>query len=306
MRKDLAELKELYDNGVNIIDWLKINSDPQNSVEHIALSYDLQAGNYMKKAKDNPEYENERASVYSSIINALGIHQSILEVGIGEATTFASLLPLIDKKPGYISGGFDISYSRVRYCIQYLNEAGISTSSIFVGDLFRIPIMANSVDIVYTNHTLEPNGGKEKSALMELYRITRKHLVLFEPSFELADDATKNYMNKHGYIKNLNGFANTLGYNVIENKLLFENNPLSPNNTAVTIIQKKLEGGVRTSDSVNKKTFQFACPVTKKPMGLYRNNYFCKESLLLYPVVDGIPCLLPDNAIVATHYLDDI
>ncbi len=37
-----------------------------------------------------------------------------------------------------------------------------------------------------------------------------------------------------------------------------------------------------------------------------RDNYFSKESLLLYPIIEGIPCLLPENAIIATHYLDDI
>jgi uncharacterized protein YbaR (Trm112 family) len=36
-----------------------------------------------------------------------------------------------------------------------------------------------------------------------------------------------------------------------------------------------------------------------------RDNYFSKESLLLYPIIEMIPCLLPENAIIATHYLDE-
>jgi len=34
------------------------------------------------------------------------------------------------------------------------------------------------------------------------------------------------------------------------------------------------------------------------------NAFFSKESLLAYPVIEEIPCLLPQNAIVATKFLD--
>ena len=49
-----------------------------------------------------------------------------------------------------------------------------------------------------------------------------------------------------------------------------------------------------------------ACPISKKPIELIRKNYYCRDSFLLYPIVDQIPCLLPENAIIATHYLDEM
>ena len=46
-----------------------------------------------------------------------------------------------------------------------------------MGDMFNLPITDDSIDLVYTVHALEPNGGKEKEALKELYRITKKYLM---------------------------------------------------------------------------------------------------------------------------------
>ena len=48
-----------------------------------------------------------------------------------------------------------------------------------------------SVDVVYTAHSLEPNGGRELEAVKELLRITSKRLILIEPSYELADKECK-------------------------------------------------------------------------------------------------------------------
>lgn len=200
-----------------------------------------------------------------------------------------------------VSAGFDISYSRIKYARCFLNEVNISTAELYVGDLFYAPFEESSIDVVYSSHTLEPNGGREKEALQELYRITRNYLVLFEPIYELANDRAKKHMDKHGYVKNLYSYAIELGYNVIEYKLIFSDNPNSQNNTGVIIIEKPADASV--SEKTNIKP---ACPVTKRSLDSISDSYYCRESMLLYPVIDGIPCLLPGNAIIATHYLDNI
>ena len=153
--------------------------------------------------------------------------------------------------------------------------------------------------MVYTNHTLEPNGGQEEKALKEMYRITKEYLVLFEPIYEFAGVKSKEHMEKHGYIKGLYGCAKKLGMDVVEYKLLFPENLLSPNNTGVLVIRKKKD------ECQSHKVDKFlACPVTRSPISKVRDNYYSSDSMLLYPIVDSIPCLLPDNAVVATHYLD--
>ena len=298
MIEELEKIKQLYNKGVNIAEYLKCSSNSRiNTTEMIMISYDLQAGNYIKKASENPEWENQYSKALAEVLKKLGKPNSILEVGVGEATTLINVMSKLSSTPGNILG-FDISYSRIRYAIDYCQQKKMESVKLFMGDLFSTPIMDNSIDVVYTSHSIEPNGGREKEALNELYRVTNRYLVLFEPSYEFAGDKAKKYMEKHGYIRNLYSTAIESGFKVVENKLLFESNPLSLNNTGVLIIEKNRDYSSEVSNYL-------ACPITKAPLELIRNNYFCKKSLLLYPVLDGIPCLLPNNAIIATKYLDD-
>ncbi len=299
MLKDLKKLKQLHCDNVNIIDYIKNETNAgKNTSEMIRISYDLQAGNYIKKASKNPEWENEYSNAYAKVLNQLGGYDSILEVGVGEATTLYNILSRISNVPSGIFG-FDISYSRIKYAMNHLRKNNVKDSTLFVGDLFNAAIQDNLIDVVYTSHSLEPNGGREIDALSELCRITNKYLVLFEPMYEFASDESQKYIEKHGYIQGLYSTAIELGYKVIEHKILFESNPMSLNNTGVLIIEKNSSNKAEVLNPLG-------CPITRAPLELIRNNYYCKESRLLYPVVDQIPCLLPENAIIATHYLDDI
>lgn len=45
-------------------------------------------------------------------------------------------------------------------------------------------------------------------------------------------------------------------------------------------------------------------PVSKNPCVEYDNCYWTEETMLLFPKIDGIACMLEDNAIVATKYGD--
>ena len=79
MIDNLKEIKRLFENGGNIIEYLKdIAGTPSPSAEAIAISYDFQAGNYIKKAQSNPAFESERATAYSNIINSLGDFKQIV------------------------------------------------------------------------------------------------------------------------------------------------------------------------------------------------------------------------------------
>ena len=298
MIQDLKKIKEIYDSGGNIISQLKLSNDAKNLSEMIKISYDLQAGAYSRKAELNPEFEEERAITFSQIINGLGEFNSILEVGIGEATSFSCLIPKLRNK-NIQSFGFDISYSRIQYGNKFLKKTNLSNKLLFTGSYFDCPIQDSAIDIVYTVHSLEPNGGQEKKMLEELFRITSKYLVLFEPIYELSSEKSKSHMDNHGYVRNLYSTAIQLGYKVKEYKLIFEENCFGDNSTGVIIIDKT---DSTSNDSNNLSPL--ACPITKEPLELIKNNYYCQNSMLLYPVVNSIPCLLPENAIIATHYLD--
>ncbi len=296
-KKYLNEIKKTYESGENIIGYLKKTEVAQrNTPEMIMLSYDLQSGSYIKHAKEHAAQNQKRARAVAAVINGLNADcRSIIEAGVGEATTLANLIPHLEHRPERIYG-FDISWSRVRHALAYAASRNIS-AHLFMADLFNIPLADNAIDVVYTSHSLEPNGGREQEALLELMRITKKYLVLLEPAYEFADAAGKKRMAEHGYIKNLYKIAVLLGLNIIEHKL-FEvcSNPLNP--TGLMIIQKD-----EVSDQEIKHPF--ICPITKEPLQLVRNSYFSPEGLLVYPVIDQVPCLLADNAIIATHYMDD-
>lgn len=291
--KQLEKIKEVFSKGENIIKYLKIlDNSSQNSVEDILISYDVQAGSYIRLL--NHEFKSKYCISLAKIIDGYQPYTSIMEAGIGEATTLGYLLKRLSRQPESILG-FDISWSRLKFAQNFLNESGLNYTSLFAANLFEIPLLDNSVDIVYTSHAIEPNGGREKEALQELYRVTGKYLILLEPAFEFANAAAKARMKDHGFVENLYTASVELGYKIIEHRL-FEHsaNPLNP--TGLIVIEK--------SNSINQP--ELKCPLTKTNLIKYNDSLlFSKDSLLSYPVIDNIPCLLKENSILTTHLLTD-
>lgn len=288
-------IKDIYSKNQNIMQYLKsLDGSSNNSLEDIMISYDFQAGSYIKEYKKNNTLKQCYCDHLSKVINNLGEYNSILEAGIGEATTLGPLLLLLKNK-SIKCYGFDISWSRIKYARKFLEELELNKVNLFTGDLFSIPLKDKSIDIVYTSHSIEPNGGREKEALQELYRITNKYLILLEPSYELADDESRKRMLEHGYITNLYQSAKELGYNIVEYRLFgISSNPLNP--TGIMIIQKDYE-----HDECIE--IPLCCPITKTSISEIKNSYYSSESFLVYPIIDEIPCLLPQNAILATKFL---
>lgn len=294
--KHLRKVKKIFQEGGNIIQYLKsLDGNVQNSIEDILISYDFQAGSYVRHYKENKSYYNSYTKEIGKILEGLSEFDSIIEIGVGEATTLNGLVSNLKRRPKDILG-LDISWSRLKYAAEFLKEMGQTDIRLFIADLFEIPLMNNSVDLVYTFHSIEPNGGREEDALKELFRITRKYLVLFEPAFELASDEAKNRMQKHGYVTKLHETTIDLGYNIVDYKLFnFAVNPLNP--TGVMIIEKMSEEQGKSD---------YICPVSNTPLEKARESfYFSNDSLLAYPILDEIPCLLKDNAILASHLMSN-
>jgi ubiquinone/menaquinone biosynthesis C-methylase UbiE/uncharacterized protein YbaR (Trm112 family) len=292
-KNKIAALKSLYQSNTNIMAHIKqTDQKTENDLESILISYDLQAGSYIQLS--NGPIKQSKQLYNQEIIDVLSAltFDSILEVGVGEGTTLSPILDGLSRQVK--SAGFDISWSRIRYAKQYLAEQKHSDAFVFTADLFNIPLADNSFDVVYTSHSIEPNGGKEQAALESLYRITGKYLVLFEPSYELSNDAIKNIIKGKAYITCLHETAINLGYKVIEHRLL--QHPVNPNNpTSVIVIEKNPN---------YPSEMKWACPLTGGLMEQYNDSFFSPESYLAYPIVNGIPCLLPENGIVASHYGD--
>lgn len=271
------ELKLLYEQGTNISAYLRREKEVQgNTAEIIEVAYDLQTGSYIDamqntiKADHQQNYTAETARIILSLLNPT----SILEAGVGEATTLSGVLSHLGC--AISSYGFDLSWSRVAFAKRWLRQQNISNTVLCTGNLLHIPFTDNSVDIVYTSHSIEPNRGKEEQILRELFRVAKKYVILLEPCYELADEKARERMNSHGYCKNLYGTARSFGYTVLEHRLFpFISNPLNP--TALTIIRKD---GDRPASS-----FVLACPKFKTPLQKIGGMLFSSEALTVYPII---------------------
>lgn len=291
----MDRIKQIYTNNENIIKYLKqLDNRSANTTEDILISYDFQAGSYTEAYRSNPELKNTYCQYLAEVIDQLGDYRSIMEAGVGEATTLGNLISSLTVKPRQ-SYGFDISWSRIKYARRFLASHHRSDAVLFTGDLFNAPLLDRSIDIVYTSHSIEPNGGREAEALQELYRITNRYLILLEPSYELANEEARSRMMEHGYVTRLYDAAKELGYDVIEHRLFEVSvNPMNP--TGLMIIRK--------NNPIEEQPQPLCCPITRTALLQKGNVYYSEGSLLAYPIVEDIPCLLPQNAILATKFLD--
>jgi ubiquinone/menaquinone biosynthesis C-methylase UbiE len=292
----IQELKVLYGKGINISEYLRNKYGVSNTPEVIEIAYDLQAGSYTASMSDpvaKKLRESIGAELAKNICSLMHHPQSILEAGVGEGSQLSHVLQHFEMP--IASYGFDISWSRIAYARNWLKNQNCKNVSLFTGDLLNIPCADNAFDIVYTCHAIEPNRGNESPILQELFRVTKNYLILLEPSYELANDEAKQRMDHHGYIKGLKETAIKLNFEVLEYKLFpYSGNILNP--TAIMIIRK--------NNTTSKSSFVFADPQLKTPLQEKGNVLFSPDSLRVYPIIDGIPCLRIENGIIASKYAE--
>lgn len=297
MSYDLNELKKRYENGENIIEHFRSQSGgKENSVEQVMLSYELQSGSYVKNASANPGSKEKFLARLVEIILNKSISGSLLDAGTGEATSLVPLLNLLPTEHFREVYAFDVSWSRIKVAKKYSADHNCSNIQFFTGDLFNIPVIDDYFDLVLTIHSLESNGGKEKELLQELYRVCRNYMILLEPCYDFASEEARQRMKKYGYVTNLFQAARELDYQV-ETYELYGSSANELNPTGLMIIRK---GEIRSPES----GCPFADPETKQPMARHEDSFYCPDSMRAYPIIQSIPCLQKQNAIVATKYLD--
>lgn len=116
--KTINELKQDYLEGRNITQIMREERNiDYNTQEIIETAYELQTGEYQKKweRKEFSElYEKFTKEIATTILNICN-PKSILEAGVGEATTFTKVLQHLNIKD-LKAFGFDISWSRTFFC----------------------------------------------------------------------------------------------------------------------------------------------------------------------------------------------
>ncbi|MDZ4288548.1 MAG: class I SAM-dependent methyltransferase [Prosthecobacter sp.] len=288
------DLKAAYDRGENISALLRSHSGAMaNSEDIIQLSYDLQAGSYVAVQNQDPwrEILSRYALAVADHLSSLGSFHSLLDAGVGEATTLLRVLQGMPQKPAVVHG-VDISWSRLKIGGEwFVSQGGPADTQFIVATMSHLPYADNSFDVVYTSHAVEPNGGREAELLAELCRVASRYVVLFEPGYELAPPEAQQRMAQHGYCRDLPGHARALGMTVVKHELLSAcPNPNNP--TAVTIIAKNPDAAQSIPSLV--------CPQYRTPIFIADDLYYSADSLRAYPVLRGIPCLKPEHAIIAS------
>jgi SAM-dependent methyltransferase len=297
--------KKMYAAGESVSIGLRsATNTPLNSPTIIETMYDLQAGTYIAHYLDSPHKLNAYVAEMAEIIAPyLSTDCTILDAGTGELTTLSRLMAVIQNKPREVFA-FDISWSRLYRGRRFYEDSTGGQAlalSTFVADIAKIPFPSKSVDVVITSHALEPNGGNLINLLRELFRVTKKVLVLFEPCYEICTREGKERMDRLGYIKGM-GEAVTQLKGKLLHRIEIKNimNPLNP--TAAYVIEP-------SNHIDDNKAFQGREGANSSQYSLPGENYLLSEvdgflvsndTGLCFPILKSIPLLRTSNAILAS------
>lgn len=301
--KELGELivgmRLAYARGENAMAFARAQlaeySEGGNQRIATLVAYDLQAGTYVDGARKNPEFNKVWCRQLAELLDPLlPPNGTLLELGVGEATTLTGVLNELGDK-AQRSFGFDISWSRIKVANDWLVEKS-QQSELFVGDLFHIPLADNSIDVVYSAHSFEPNGGHEEWLIAECLRVARVGVVLVEPIYELASPEAQARMRSHGYVRGLRRAAEKMDCTIDDYRLLQCNpNPLNP--SGVLKLKKAAIVSLYDESAVSA---QWQCPLTGKAL-IKKGGYFLVEGVgIAYPILDGVPLLRPEHGVIAS------
>ena len=194
-----------------------INLVTSRRLSQVKKKYDNIAGQYIKNLKKKNsnfliQYDNEvlecsgsikqyYAYCLSNIIQNLNL-KTILEVGAGELTQYFLIKKDLDKKNYKIerSCGLDLSLKRLEVGKEFLNSKN-QEIEIFQANAEKMPFRDNEFDILYTCHCLEQVPHLLESCLKEMVRVSKKYVVLIEPSYEFTNKVTRNHIYRKNYVK---------------------------------------------------------------------------------------------------------
>jgi SAM-dependent methyltransferase len=299
--RDLQEAIYAFEAGHNVSELMRTRRGAAaNTPDIIEIAYDLQAGTYIEGVRADEAGWTSRVSEMADVLRPLAAEaQSILEAGTGEMTTLTGVANAC-YRDGATAYACDLSWSRLEKGRGFARERLRNSVRLepFVADIFHLPLQNASVDLVWTSHALEPNGGREREAVRELMRVARRSVVLFEPSYENNTDAGRARMERHGYIRGLRDAVEAEG-GVVERDLMLEHsaNPLNPTRALVLRPPPKARAA---------RAGLWACPTTGLPMERRDDCFWSERAVLAYPVLGGIPVLRPEAAILASAMLERV
>lgn len=215
---------------------------------------------------------------------------NILEVGAGELTTLEDIFAF--KKGEIDCYGIDLSLNRLKHGIHEFRKRHSKIPYVAKANAIKLPFADNSFDLVITRHTLEQMPKIFKFSIDEIIRVSKKHVVFFEPSFELGTLTQKIKMLNSDYVRGIPKYLSTKPFLTVNEAYLMKNSANPLNHTACTKIQIKNEVVINS----DKKDVPFVCPNSKEILQVHRDFLYAQSSEVAYPIINGIPILDESNS----------
>ncbi len=275
----------------------KVEKKSARSEDSVLTKYDDIAGSYVDSLSgggvpmfvkngtqrglvNSIELNTYKTAYISSVINHFGGCSSILEVGAGEFTSLYPVVSGLHKRPDVVAG-LDLSWSRVQQGIAYCKSQSFDADHYICGNAARLPFLDKSIDYLYTVHCLEQMPSVLESALREFDRVTRKKIILVEPSFEHGEPLQQKWIEMKGYVKGVRALAETMGM-------------LSLLDCALPVREFHLNSGIlvlEPTKGTQQNAPKLVCPVDRSELKEIDGVLHSEKSGLSYPVIGRIPCL---------------
>jgi ubiquinone/menaquinone biosynthesis C-methylase UbiE len=287
------QIRDLFSKGQNVTEAL-LGSGIPITFEVIELLYDLQAGTYTEFANQNFGYMDEFARELNGLVGDFFLEaKSVLDCGTGEANTLIPILRNFSNISTVLA--IDSSWSRLSWARKNLDLHNFPGVDLAVANIDKIPLKSGIIDLVFTIHALEPNGGREFELLCEMVRVSKKYVILVEPDFATAGSLQKERMHRLNYIEDLRPVFSKLGLKIVfEQKMKTFSNPL--NQPCVFVLEKKSD----TDSELDSPEISWVDPIfLENGIDYHGGRYFPAGHW--YPVLQGIPFLRASDGMYATN-----
>ena len=84
-----------------------------------------------------------------------------------------------------------------------LSKNDLKKFEIFCNSKYKLPLKENSIDLIFTIHSLEPNNKIKNKIFDELFRVSRHGVILMEPHYEISSKKQKKRMLKLDYVRGI-------------------------------------------------------------------------------------------------------
>ena len=161
---------------------------------------------------------------------------TLLEVGVGELTTIESVVA--NNKQLTQIFGIDLSLNRMLHGMEEYKKRQKLIPKVSKANATNLPFNDSVFDLVYSRHTLEQMPMIFTAALDEMIRVSRKFIVLFEPSYEKGNITQKLKMIRNDYFRGLDKFLSGREDIKVNKSFLMRNSANPLNRTSCYVIEK--------------------------------------------------------------------